>query len=227
MTDHPNIYAALAVAQGEIKPITKTERADIKSTKGSFSYTYADLATVLASIMPVLHENGIAVTQTTAIADNGAFVLRTTLWHTGGESFIEGDYLIQCRDMSDPQAVGSAVTYARRYALIAMLCLATEDDDGQRAQQTARPSREDTPTPSKQVTMRPNPPTPQMWTVEVAQALMIENDKERKKMLLRLGNESVSWGLPSYIMELRDRAGDESFASWLDATAANAGLNIE
>jgi len=121
---------ALAVAQSEfpILPKTKTVKVQTHDGKG-YTYSYADLALILQTILPITSKNGLSVIQIPIISDRG-YTLITRLLHESGE-WIESELpLKQQRDGA--QAMGSALTYMRRYALSAMLSLATdEDDDGQ------------------------------------------------------------------------------------------------
>ncbi len=66
------------------------------------------------------------------MTDTGGAVLVTTLRHVGGET-VEGRYPLLIPTMTDPQKFGGAVTYARRYSLLAILCCAADDDDAQDA----------------------------------------------------------------------------------------------
>lgn len=120
---------ALAAAQLEITDPAKD------AVNPHFRSRYADLATVLKTVRPVLARHGIAFTQTTQILD-GALVLVTRL-HWRDEE-LAGYYPIN-PTKADPQGYGSAMTYARRYALQAMVGVAAdEDDDGNAA--SAKPS---------------------------------------------------------------------------------------
>ncbi len=130
MPDNPMI-AALIKAQGEFKPITEDNTADT----GKFKYKYADLGTVLDAVLPALHANGFALTQgvdTSAYDKPPVVTVDTTLHHVSGES-INSSYPVLVADMNDPQKVGGAVSYGRRYSLMALLALATDDDDAAHA----------------------------------------------------------------------------------------------
>ena len=127
------LAGALAAAQAKFQPIQKDRTANVESKKGeasSYSYAYADLADVLAAVRPALAENGLAIMQ--PIVWNGSPWLVTRLHHSSDE-WIEGCYKLG--EYERPQDFGSAITYARRYTLTALLGIAAEeDDDGQRAQ---------------------------------------------------------------------------------------------
>ena len=94
---------------------------------------YVDLPGVWEAIRPLLAKNGLSVVQTfTAWADGPTIV--TTLMHKSGQWVSSELFLKPAK--SDPQGVGSAITYARRYALAAMVgVVADEDDDGNAASQ--------------------------------------------------------------------------------------------
>ena len=97
---------------------------------------YADLGNVMDACLPALNEAGIAVIQPAGEDETGRYV-ETIFIH--GES---GDKL-SCRvplivDQNNMQRYGSAVTYARRYGLMAMAGIAPEDDDGHAASQSAQ-----------------------------------------------------------------------------------------
>ena len=121
---------ALAAAQLEITDPAKD------AVNPHFRSRYADLATVLKTVRPVLARHGIAMTQTTQILD-GALVLVTRL-HWRDEE-LAGYYPIN-PTKADPQGYGSAMTYARRYALQAIVGVAADDDDDGNAA-SAAPSK--------------------------------------------------------------------------------------
>jgi len=96
-----------------------------------FKSKYVDLAGCYDACREALCANDLVVVQTTEVDEAGKFLLRSVLAHSSGE-WISGHYLLKpVKD--DPQAYGSAVTYARRYALMALVGLAAEDDDGNHA----------------------------------------------------------------------------------------------
>lgn len=121
---------ALAAAQREIADPQKD------SVNPHFRSRYADLATVLKTVRPVLAKHGIALTQTTQILD-GALVLVTRL-HWRDEE-LAGYYPIS-PTKADPQGYGSALTYARRYTIQAIVGVAADDDDDGNAA-SAAPSK--------------------------------------------------------------------------------------
>jgi len=124
---------ALAKAQG-------TMTAAARVGKGNYGH-YATLDSVWDAARKPLAENGLAVTQATDISESGDMVMVTTLMHSSGE-WIGGVYPIR-PVQNTPQGMGSAITYARRYSLSAMLGLAADDDDdGSAASGQQAPARQ-------------------------------------------------------------------------------------
>jgi hypothetical protein len=124
-----SIATALASAQINMGKALK------QANNPHFRSKYADLGSVMDACLPALNEHGIAVIQPTGEDDTGRFV-ETIMIH--GES---GEQL-SCRvplivSKNDMQGYGSAVTYARRYGLMAMAGIAPEDDDGNAAAKAA------------------------------------------------------------------------------------------
>lgn len=120
------IAEALAAAQGEIEAAVKD------SVNGHFERTYADLASVWRACRSPLSKNGLCVVQVPTNA-----MLITRVIHRSGQ-WIEGEikWVIEPGGRSAVQALGSALTYLRRYALSAMVGVAPDDDDdGERAEQ--------------------------------------------------------------------------------------------
>lgn len=104
-----------------------------------FKSKYADLPAVIEVVKDPLNENGIAVFQPTAVRD-GKSVVVTRLIHSSGE-WVEGETEIVVAKQNDPQAQGSAITYARRYGLQSLLSIPTEDDDGELAMGRTKASK--------------------------------------------------------------------------------------
>jgi hypothetical protein len=143
------LATALAKAQGEMGGAAK----DAKNPH--FNSRYADLQAVVDACKP-LAAVGLAVLQ--PVKAEGAKVTVTTLLaHESGE-WISEDLTMTAKDAS-PQAVGSAITYGRRYGLLAMVGLAPEDDDGNAAQPTkpsAPPRPAAKPAPAAATTATPS-----------------------------------------------------------------------
>jgi len=99
-----------------------------------FKNKYASLSNIIEAVTKPLNDNGLSVLQLPCIEG-----LTTTLLHESGE-WISSTSSTPVKDATDPQKLGSAITYARRYALGAVLSLnIDEDDDGQKAATTPQP----------------------------------------------------------------------------------------
>ena len=123
------IAAALAKAQGAI------ENPGRDAVNPHFRSKYADLASGLVAIKKGLSDNGIAIVQVTYVnSDN--MMLETRLIHSSGQ-WITSHYPV-CKMPANQQQMGSALTYARRYSLFALVGIAgsTDDDDGNDARRT-------------------------------------------------------------------------------------------
>jgi hypothetical protein len=111
------LAAALAAFQAEVANVKKD------STNPFFKSKYASLENIIETARPFLAKHGLAFSQ----LPSGENELSTTLMHKSGD-WLSATAKINPKDTS-PQAQGSAITYMRRYALSALLGLATEDDD--------------------------------------------------------------------------------------------------
>lgn len=120
------LFSALAKAQRSIKTAVKDKRNPF------FKSTYADLSSVWDSCREALSSNGLSVVQTIQPFGNDGMKMVTILGHSSGQ-WIKGEAPI-ILSKKDPQAVGSAITYYRRYTLSSMVGItADEDDDGNAA----------------------------------------------------------------------------------------------
>jgi hypothetical protein len=119
------IAQALVKAQQAFAPALKT------NANPFFKSKYADLTVCIEAVIDALHTNGIALIQRNHDCADGVKV-ETILLHESGEEFSGGVLHVPALK-SDPQAYGSALTYARRYSLMATCGIAPEDDDGNAA----------------------------------------------------------------------------------------------
>lgn len=116
----------MAKAQGTMAGAAKD------SKNPHFNSKYADLASIVDACREALAANGVAVFQSPS-ADANLIKMKTLLVHGSGE-WIESDELtVQARDAA-PQAVGSCLTYLRRYQLASMVGVAPADDDAEAAE---------------------------------------------------------------------------------------------
>ncbi len=113
---------ALSKAQASMGGATKDKNNPF------FKHKYADLSSVWQACKDELTKNGLSVVQTNEVPENGeGVIVETTLLHISGE-WITGRLLMK-PTKADPQGIGLAITYARRYALAAMVGVCPEDDD--------------------------------------------------------------------------------------------------
>jgi hypothetical protein len=127
------LAAALVNAQAKIGAAKKD------SENPFFKSKYADLGQIIEACKDALLENGLTVLQLVGRNGDGKDYLDTIILHESGE-FISEQMNLSISQQNNPQAVGSAITYARRYALQSAMLIPTEDDDGEAA---AKPARED------------------------------------------------------------------------------------
>jgi len=116
------IATAFVKAQKAFGPALKT------STNPHFKSRYADLAACVEAVIDALNANGIALVQVLHECNDGVIV-STTFIHESGEIIDTGKLHVPAAK-HDPQGYGSALTYARRYSLMAACGIAPEDDDG-------------------------------------------------------------------------------------------------
>lgn len=142
--DKAPLAKAFVAAQKVMEGIKKA------ATNPAFKSKYADLAQVVEGVVPALNGAGVGVMQFPSY-DGDLVGVTTTLLHESGSSVTATLHLRPTK--SDPQGCGSAITYARRYALLAITGCAPEDDDGNAA---STRHREPAPEPKR---VEPKPPT--------------------------------------------------------------------
>jgi hypothetical protein len=149
MIVHQNLASAMTAAFAEIEGATKA------ATNPHFKSKYADLTSIIEAIKPPLIRHGLFFTQRCQPSEDGVSV-ETVLHHCSGEKESLG-LLYLPANKRDAQGFGSALTYARRYALQTAFGVPTEDDDGNaataslpRSDHAPRPSTGETP-PAKRV----------------------------------------------------------------------------
>ena len=138
-TERVNLAAALAAFQAELPTVGKDAKATIppKDGKSGYSYKYAGLGTVSEAVLPLLGKHGLSFSSKPTIAD-GRFVLAYALRHSSGEED-SGEYPLPDPTKVSAQGIGSAITYARRYCLLAVTGVSPdEDDDGASAPNASR-----------------------------------------------------------------------------------------
>lgn len=135
------IAAALVAAQRKFGPLLRDR------TNPHFKSRYADLATCLDVVQGPLNECGIALVQMTHECSDGVIV-ETVLIHETGEELTVGRLHVPA-SKQDAQGYGSALTYARRYSLMAAMGIAPEDDDGNAATAAPPARQQQVPQPTR------------------------------------------------------------------------------
>jgi len=136
-TSIAKLAPALVKAQAEVENATKN------ANNPHFRSQYADLAEIIRTVKPVFTSHGLAIVQMPGLEEGHATV-ETMLVHDSGEwiASVAGAPLAK----ADPQGVGSAITYLRRYSLAAIAGIAQEDDDGNAASRhTPQPAKASKP----------------------------------------------------------------------------------
>lgn len=143
--DITELAAALVTAQADMPNVPKETMGQV----GNQRRAYADLATVTDTVRPILARHGLAYVQAPNDGTPGYVAVTTRLMHASGQ-WIE-ETLSMPFGNGGAQAVGSAITYARRYSLMALLGLAPDDDDDGAAASASPPKRGAKKTPSVQL----------------------------------------------------------------------------
>lgn len=116
-----SLAAALAELQTRLPHVAKGETADV----GTYKYSYAGLSRVSKDLLPVMGALGLSFSCKPTINADGKFVLAYKLRHAAGEEDA-GEWPLP---NGSPQQIGSAISYGRRYTLLAVTGLAPDDDD--------------------------------------------------------------------------------------------------
>ena len=183
------IATALVKAQKAFAPALRTTQL------GHLNRKYADLATCIDSVIDALNANGIALVQRTHQDEAGATV-ETLFIHESGET-ISGGLLHVPASKQDPQGYGSALTYARRYSLMAACGIAPEDDDGEAA--TAAVAKAPQPVAKSEVRQAKSieelaikiADCKEMSTLQVLYAGLTKDEQERTKEMFTLRKKEL------------------------------------
>lgn len=157
-----------------------SQLGNLSKDKQGYGYKYAELSKVLDTCRPILAEHNLVITQLVTVL-NDEPTLVTTLFHKSGQ-FLRSCYpLVKAgvKQANDAQQVGAAITYARRYALTAMLFMAQEDDDA-----ASVGKREQSSSPESERQNNSNKSTPQAMSstqANVTSKSIIEQLKDRLK----------------------------------------------
>ena len=164
-TEIGEIATALAKAQASMGNAIKD------AVNPAFRSKYANLAAVRDATNGPLSAAGIACVQAPAVTPDGVVSVETRLVHTSGQWFAS---TVTARSAdTKPQSIGSAITYLRRYGLLAMVGIAPDDDDGNEAS-----GRGHAPEPRREAPQPvPPPPVEKKWTDGQRKAFCADLDK--------------------------------------------------
>jgi glucose dehydrogenase len=121
-----NVYKSLLKVQSQLGAIKKDE------VNPFFKSQYVTLNGVREAVVPLLNKEGLVLLQPTVVVDGKQYV-RTSVIHAESGESVTSDTEVIAKAINDAQQVGSGISYARRYGLMSLLCLAAEDDDGNSA----------------------------------------------------------------------------------------------
>jgi len=123
-----DLSAALVAASAELQGVSKGREASIPTKSGgSYAYRYAALEDVLDTVRPVLAKHGLTITQTASNQSADYLTISTAILHRSGQYIVFEPLALP--NGRTAQEIGSAITYGRRYHLLACLGLAASDDD--------------------------------------------------------------------------------------------------
>lgn len=121
------LTAAMGRVFAQLRPVGKNAQ------NPHFRNRYADLAAIDSELRPLLAENGLWMTQPLHEGPDGSVIVETIVYHTESGDSMSLGRLPMPLPKRDPQGVGSAIKYGRRYAAESAFCIATTDDDGEGA----------------------------------------------------------------------------------------------
>lgn len=182
---------ALAKAQSEMSNAAKDKNNPFFKSK------YADLTSVWDACRDPLTKNGLAVTQIIAIYEQGGVILKSVLLHSSGEWVESMMPVVPVKN--DPQSMGSAITYARRFALSALVGVAPgDDDDGNeasgRSHEPVRPKMEPKASVAPKMPIAPPIDNPRISRDQAAELVALCKDAGETK-------EDMATHLKSYKIE--------------------------
>jgi len=189
-----HLSTALAAAQGALKNPPKNK------INPHFKSAYVDLSDGLTAVRECFSKHGLVFIQGTSLMD-GVIVLNTRIAHKSGQ-WIESDYPVG--GFGKPQEMGSAMTYARRYALFSMVGVAGEDDDDGNAAQAA----DATPVKAKAAPKQMEPGMQPKDSAEFLKTAKIAMERsetvEELSTWATVNTKSIGMMIPAHRAELQD-----------------------
>jgi len=208
------VIPAFVAALQAVEDVSRNKRAELDLKTGAkVRYGYADLDAVLEAVKPVLTAQGLAVTQ--PAASDG---VHSVLMHSSGE-WLSFPPLTVTAGQATPQAQGSAISYGRRYQMLALLNIATEDDDGTAAAKKTSPKRDST---SPRPTQNGAPYEP---TDYVGDAQPAPTPAQTKKAMALFGEIGVHERTER--LALTSAYLGRDVATWKDVTRSEAAVVID
>lgn len=209
MTDSTGELAkALAAFQAEMPTVAKTKTANT----GSYSYKYADLADVTHAAMPLLAKHGLSFVTTPYVTERG-MGLEGVLLHESGER-LTGSLPFSG---GQPQQIGSALTYLRRYLFGCMTGVVTDDDDDGQAAQSGGAKRK--PAAKKAASAPEREPWPQA-VAPSGPRLLDTSSALAKALYAKLRDQGIDKVGATQVY--RDVTGRQDIASSKELTEAQA-----
>lgn len=180
------VCQALLKARAEFGPILRNKE------NLHFRSRYADLQSVLDAVEDSLTKHGLLLIQRTACGEVGVTLITELIEVESGER-LTSTYPLAPAKANDPQALGGAMTYARRYSALALLGLAPEDDDGNAAsQRNQKPAAKEQRPPAqpqqKQPASKPAAPLPELSPEDAAILADWKEVIEQSKSIAELTN---------------------------------------
>lgn len=162
------LYAALAKAQGEFKPLAKNREVMITmKSGGKYKFRYADIEAINNATRTALAANGLAILQPVQTEPDGATRIDTILVHAAGGLLSSSVSIKPLASFGDPKDFGATVTYVRRYAISALLNVAADDD----LDENGEPS--DSATGAQQQPATTEPPSLPVWPKDAFDTQMV------------------------------------------------------
>ena len=207
------IYSALVKAQKGFGPALKS------STNPHFRSKYADLSACIEAVIDSLNENGVMLMQVTHEAENGVMI-ETMFLHESGEQMSAGKLFMPATKF-DAQGFGSALSYARRYSLMAACGIAPEDDDANSAVRPAPPAPKPVAKPAPQPAPAPAPVAPAPAPVQIESAPVQIAPEPEQAAPPKMQGKADQWQL-----KVTTDPGTD-FAQWVEVVKESTNFMLE
>jgi hypothetical protein len=209
---------ALIAAQSDLLHI-------VKSKKGGHG-TYAPFPDVIEHVRPILNRHGLALTQHPIPGPDHGVTLQTMLVHTSGQTLADGGMFLPAPKL-DPQGFGSAHSYLRRYGVLSILGVATDDDDGNAALRAVERAENARTIADAAPKLSPEQAQCLEW---IAAACGVAG-KDRSDLLAddygRHVSTAIKYAVKQGVLDAADAPMAEACALACDVDALRAGLGLE